>query len=233
MYVVESGNAYRNSVTGDLLRTFSGSAGIEHLHKEMGGNHAAGSFKQPIAHRDVKSKNILIGDDGRAIIADLGLAIKLDDVEPRLKPRVEQPVGTTRYLPPEILDKRFNMTSFQSYKEWDIYSMTLVFWEVLWRTSDDPEEYTPKEAEELYAEFFEKPDKRNPTMAEMRDIVVRRKERPTIPAYLEEHKTLSQVTRRVRECWTDVPQNRLAAIRIRKYLGEIISNYKSLEAIQS
>ena len=87
----------------------------------MGGNGECGSSKQPVAHRDVKSKNILIGDDGRAIIADLGLAIKLDDVEPEVKPRVEQPVGTTRYLPPEILDRTFNKANFQSYKEWDIY----------------------------------------------------------------------------------------------------------------
>ena len=73
--------------------------------------------------------------------------------------------------------------------------MTLVFWEVLWRTSDDLDEFTPKEAEEPYAEFFEKPDKRNPTSAEMRDIVVRRKERPTIPAYLgNEGRNLMRLT---------------------------------------
>ena len=65
--------------------------------------HAAG-----IAHRDIKPGNILVGDDGRARIADLGLA--LADPEAPIKTRLAMvdsitlhSAGTPAYMAPEQL----------------------------------------------------------------------------------------------------------------------------------
>lgn len=43
------------------------------------------------------------------------------------------------YMAPEILDKKLNLNSFDSYKAADMYALGLVFWEILRRcqtTSD-------------------------------------------------------------------------------------------------
>lgn len=79
---------YKNGSLHDYLRQRSvnwidlcklcGSAarGLAHLHAETYGSH--GLHKVPVAHRDLKSTNILVKDDGSCAIADFGLAIRLD-----------------------------------------------------------------------------------------------------------------------------------------------------------
>lgn len=48
--------------------------GIEHLHAAV---HGTGSFRKPeIAHRDIKSKNIIVKRPNVCCIADLGLALR-------------------------------------------------------------------------------------------------------------------------------------------------------------
>lgn len=47
-------------------------AGLAHLHMEITGTKG----KPAIAHRDVKSKNILVKHDGQCCIADMGLAVR-------------------------------------------------------------------------------------------------------------------------------------------------------------
>ena len=50
------------------------STGIAHLHSEKIVN--GGTWKPAIAHRDLKSKNILISQDRQCVISDFGLAWK-------------------------------------------------------------------------------------------------------------------------------------------------------------
>ena len=53
-------------------------AGLAHLHLEKTIN---GTLKPSIAHRDLKSKNILVKKNGTCCISDLGLAVKLEPGE--------------------------------------------------------------------------------------------------------------------------------------------------------
>lgn len=74
----ESGSLYDylKSTTLDtraLLRlAYSAVSGLCHLHTEIFGTQG----KPAIAHRDLKSKNILVKKNGTCCIADLGLAVK-------------------------------------------------------------------------------------------------------------------------------------------------------------
>jgi len=47
-------------------------SGLHHLHREMVGTKG----KPAIAHRDIKSKNILVKREGTCAIADFGLAVR-------------------------------------------------------------------------------------------------------------------------------------------------------------
>ena len=70
-----------------------------------------------IAHRDVKSKNILVRDDNQCVIADFGMAVTKDDV-PNLEMKVDSNtrVGTKRYMSPEVLDFRYVHCTFTQSK---------------------------------------------------------------------------------------------------------------------
>lgn len=74
--------------------------GLVHLHSEFMGTES----KTAIAHRDLKSKNILIRENNVCVIADFGLAAMhtRDKLDLGTNPRV----GTKRYMSPEILDQR-------------------------------------------------------------------------------------------------------------------------------
>ena len=51
--------------------------GLQYLHTEISTGSEISS-KPEIAHRDIKSKNILVKDDLTCCIADFGLAVRFD-----------------------------------------------------------------------------------------------------------------------------------------------------------
>ena len=89
--------------------------GLEYIHKEIIGT----SGKHAIAHRDVKSKNILVKSNGECCIGDLGLATRADwtsNTEPasptaRLYEKGNLQVGTKRYMAPEVLNNSLDQVS--------------------------------------------------------------------------------------------------------------------------
>ena len=54
--------------------------GLTFLHEECPPKGSVKEQKPSIAHRDFKSKNVLIKNDMTACIADFGLAMELEDI---------------------------------------------------------------------------------------------------------------------------------------------------------
>lgn len=72
--------------------------GLAHLHMEIIGTQG----KPAIAHRDLKSKNILVKTSGSCCIGDLGLAVRYDTESNQVDIPINNRVGTKRYMAPEV-----------------------------------------------------------------------------------------------------------------------------------
>ncbi|RWR99576.1 Activin receptor type-1-like protein, partial [Dinothrombium tinctorium] len=112
-------------------------SGILHLHTEIFGTKG----KPAIAHRDIKSKNILMKNNMSVCVADFGLAVTHYQNTGELDLGQNHRVGTKRYMAPEVLDESMKTSSFESYKMADIYSFALVMWETCRRYHGFGEEY--------------------------------------------------------------------------------------------
>lgn len=85
--------------------------GISHLHTEVIGTLG----KPAIAHRDIKSKNILMKSDFSCCIADFGLAVTKIQTNDQIDIAQNHRVGTKRYMSPEVLDESMKSYLFESY----------------------------------------------------------------------------------------------------------------------
>lgn len=85
------------------------------------------AHKNNLIHRDIKSQNVLIKNDGTIKLADFGIAILNNSMQLTSKNSV---LGSVHYLAPELA--KGSQASMQS----DIYSLGIVFYELL--TGDVP-----------------------------------------------------------------------------------------------
>ncbi|XP_045569501.1 serine/threonine-protein kinase receptor R3-like isoform X1 [Salmo salar] len=115
---------------GCLRMCLSVACGLVHLHTEI----LSCQGKPAIAHRDLKSRNILVKMNGQCCIADLGLAVMHSQTSDYLDVGNNPRVGTKRYMAPEVLDESIRMDIFESYKQTDIWALGLVLWEISRRT---------------------------------------------------------------------------------------------------
>ena len=112
------------------IMAFSTVSGLAHLHAEIFGMLG----KPAIAHRDIKTKNILVKNDGQCCISDLGLAVLHQSQSNTLDVGSNRRVGTKRYMAPEILAETMCTSNFEAFKQADMYAMGLVLWEIGRRT---------------------------------------------------------------------------------------------------
>ena len=149
----------------DLCKLSLGIAsGLTHLHTEIPCQRGSG-IKPAIAHRDFKSKNVLIRSDGTACIGDFGLALQFKPNE--IVGDTHGQVGTRRYMAPEVLEGAINF-SRDAFLRIDMYACGLVLWEVATRCRDIGT-VTP------YKLPFEAEATQHPTLEEISDLVVNRK----------------------------------------------------------
>nr|BAA82607.1 sALK-7 [Ephydatia fluviatilis] len=188
-------------------------SGLCHLHTEI---RADNESKPGIAHRDLKSKNILVKRDMTCCLADFGLAICQDltrqSCVEKIPPHPHQ--GTKRYMAPEILDGSINGSSFSAYKQADMYALSLVMWEILQRCEIEgkPLEYTvPYQAHVPH----------DPSVEEMKVVVVLREIRPELEERWNRNEVLAIISSQMQECWRANPHARLTIARVKKSLQQL------------
>uniref|UniRef100_A0A4W3J9B0 Serine/threonine-protein kinase receptor n=1 Tax=Callorhinchus milii TaxID=7868 RepID=A0A4W3J9B0_CALMI len=175
--------------------------GIAHLHSDY---TACGTPKIPIAHRDIKSTNILVNNERECVLCDFGLALRLDPSLTADNFANSGQVGTARYMAPEVLESRVNLEDLESFKQMDIYSMALVLWEMASRCEVIGEV-------KGYESPFGSKVRDHPCVESMRDIVLRDRGRPEIPSTWLLHKGMHFLCDTIIECWDHDPEARLTA----------------------
>ncbi|KAM6178083.1 activin receptor type-1C isoform 1-T1 [Rhynchocyon petersi] len=212
----EQGSLYdylnRNIVTvaGMIKLALSIASGLAHLHMEIVGTQG----KPAIAHRDIKSKNILVKKSETCAISDLGLAVKHDSVLNTIDIPQNPKVGTKRYMAPELLDNTMNVNIFESFKRADIYSVGLVYWEIARRCS------VGGLIEDYQLPYYDMVPS-DPSIEEMKKVVCEQKFRPSIPNQWQSCEALRVMGRVMRECWYANGAARLTALRIKKTISQL------------
>uniref|UniRef100_A0A8C9VS19 Serine/threonine-protein kinase receptor n=1 Tax=Scleropages formosus TaxID=113540 RepID=A0A8C9VS19_SCLFO len=193
-----------------LQLAYSAVSGLCHLHAEIFGTRG----KPAIAHRDLKSKNILVKKNGMCCIADLGLAVKFISDTNEVDIPHNTRVGTKRYMPPEVLDESLNRAHFQSYITADMYSFGLILWEIAQRcvSGGIVEEYRLPYHDLVPAD---------PSYEDMREVVCNKRRRPSFPNRWSSDECLRQMGKLMSECWAHSPASRLTALRVKKTLAKM------------
>ncbi|KAH8870215.1 TGF-beta receptor type-1 [Schistosoma japonicum] len=188
--------------------------GLAHLHMEITGTQG----KPAIAHRDLKSRNILVKMDGECCIGDLGFALKLDSsMNSALEVNSNSDrVGTKRYMAPEVLDNTIRLTSPEAFKQADMYSLGLIFWEVT-RRCYVHNLFGPDEYQLPYQDLVSA----DPSVEEMKSIVCEQGLRPGLPAIWSQHEIVRALQDIMSECWYASPSARLSAMRVKKSLAGV------------
>ncbi|XP_058717084.1 serine/threonine-protein kinase receptor R3 isoform X1 [Poecile atricapillus] len=195
--------------------------GLVHLHVEIFGTQG----KPAIAHRDLKSRNILVKSNRQCCIADLGLAVMHSQGSDYLDIGNNPRVGTKRYMAPEVLSEQIRTDCFESYKKTDIWAYGLVLWEITRRTvvNGIVEEYRPP--------FFDAVPS-DPSFEDMKKVVCVDQQTPVIPNRLFSDSVLSALAKIMKECWYQSPTARLTALRIKKTLKKLNNSAEKPKAEQ-
>ncbi|KAF4087877.1 hypothetical protein AMELA_G00076300 [Ameiurus melas] len=185
--------------------------GLAYLHEDVPRYKGEGP-KPAIAHRDFKSKNVMLKNDLTAVIGDFGLAVKF---EPGKAPGdTHGQVGTRRYMAPEVLEGAINFQR-DAFLRIDMYAMGLVLWELVSRctAADGPVDE--------YMLPFEEEIGQHPSLEDLQDVVVHKKMRPVLKECWLKHPGLEQLCETIEECWDHDAEARLSAGCVEERLSQI------------
>lgn len=174
--------------------------GLAYLHADVPG--LRDRHKPAVAHRDIKSKNVLLKANLSACIADFGLALRFE--AGKSAGDTHGQVGTRRYMAPEVLEGAINFQR-DAFLRIDMYAVGLVLWELASRctAADGPVDE--------YMLPFEEEVGQHPTLEDMQEVVVHKKLRPTLRECWHKHPGLSMLCETIEECWDHEAEARLSA----------------------
>ncbi|XP_033114139.1 bone morphogenetic protein receptor type-1B-like [Anneissia japonica] len=201
-----------------LKLAHSAACGLAHLHTEIFGTKG----KPAIAHRDIKSTNILVKQNGTCVLGDMGLAARYLCETNTIEIAPNTRSGTRRYQAPEVLDGSLIADSFDAYKMIDMYAFGLVLWEIARRC------ILQGIVEQAQLPFYDSVGS-EPNHDEMKRVVCTEKRRPVIPNRWSSDDCLRTISRLMVECWNHNPSARLTALRVRKTLSKMQDNYNQLK----
>ncbi|XP_049282618.1 bone morphogenetic protein receptor type-1B isoform X1 [Anopheles funestus] len=202
-----------------MLKTLALSlaSGVAHLHTEIFGTPG----KPSIAHRDIKSKNILVKRNGQCAIADFGLAVKYTSESDEIQIAPNSRVGTRRYMAPEVLSETLDLKVFEGFKMADMYSVGLVFWEMARRCITTVRGAKNTTTCEDYALPYQDVVPSDPSFEDMYAVVCVKGVRPPIPQRWQDEDILVVLSKIMQECWHPSPAVRLTALRVKKTLVKL------------
>nr|AVK72318.1 type I Bmp receptor [Isodiametra pulchra] len=195
-----------------LMHTFV--AGLCHLHTEIIGSQG----KPPIAHRDLKTKNILVKGNLTCCIADLGHCARYLSERNEIDLGYQTGlVGTKRYMPPEVVTQTVVQTTFEALKAADMYNVALILWEIARCGVCCGESYT-------YQYPYQQELPVDPSVQHVYHVICVLGIRPTIPGRWQYDPTFKALARIMTECWSADWQCRQSALRVKKTLAFLTEN---------
>ncbi|OUC48733.1 kinase domain protein [Trichinella nativa] len=197
--------------------------GLAHLHSEL-----KSGVKPAIAHRDVKSGNVLVKSNGECCLCDFGFAIVLDKTalcKNGICASLTE-VGTFRYMAPELLEGAANLRDPETtLKQVDVYALGLVLWEIVSRcqhvymmSHQSVPEYILPFGDEVPA---------CPSLETMQLVVCKKKHRPLFaPAmYQTTHGPLKNLRELIEDCWDQDCEARISSLCAEERFNELIYAY--------
>ena len=151
--------------------------------------------------------------DSIVCIADFGLSITSKGIETNKYEDLNIRSGTKRYMPPEVLSDQLNVNEFESFILSDIYSFSLVFWESLNRSEFNCNSNVYRLP---YYEFTNN----DPSIDEMRKIVVEERRRPKFDNY-ENTEIQAKICSIIHDCWNANAKQRPNSFQIKEQLDEL------------
>ncbi|XP_076014016.1 activin receptor type-2B [Genypterus blacodes] len=185
--------------------------GLSYLHEDIPRLKGEGA-KPAIAHRDFKSKNVMLRLDLTAVIGDFGLALTFEPGKPPGETHGQ--VGTRRYMAPEVLEGAINFQR-DSFLRIDMYALGLVLWELVSRC---------KAADGPVGEYmlpFEEEVGHHPSLEDLQEVVVDKKMRPVFKDQWLKHSGLAHICESIEECWDHDAEARLSAGCVEERIGQI------------
>ncbi|XP_030828527.1 activin receptor type-2A [Strongylocentrotus purpuratus] len=181
---------------------FSMAKGLAYLHEDIPPTTAIPFVKHSVAHRDFKSKNVLIKNNTTACIADFGLACVFE--AGKNPGDTHGQVGTRRYMAPEVLEGAIQFKR-DAFLRIDMYAFGLVLWELVTRCTvqDGP---VPE-----YRLPFEEELGQGTSLEDMQEWVVVKRKRPVISDHWLKHRGLELLCETIEECWDQDAEARLSA----------------------
>ncbi|XP_058802332.1 activin receptor type-1 isoform X2 [Phymastichus coffea] len=191
--------------------------GLLYLHTEIHGTRG----KPAMAHRNLNSKNLLVKNNGACVIADLANAVTQDRlVQDKTNILDTVKLSSKRYISPELLEQTNDPQCLESFRRSDIYSLGLIFWEVCRRCISNG---VALDYAAPYSEWLANANQ-EPSIEEMRKLVVADQRRPPIPNRWHSDSTLAGMGAMMKECWHTKAAARLPILRVKKTLVKLASN---------